>query len=278
MVVNEVKTPANLMPIGEFAKRSRLSHKALRLYDAMGLLSPVFVDEQSSYRYYSEEQLEKAKLIGLLRQLEMPLTHIAEVLALSGAEASRTIALYWQKVEADVKVKRRLVHYLEDYLEGKGETMFEIQTRHVPEQKVLTLQRHVYVKDLPSFIGEAATALFSYLGKIGLASNHHSFVVYHGKVDEDSDGPVEVCVPFAGSAEPEGKIRIRLEPAHQEAYTRLTKAQVAFPGILEAYDAVDKHLKEQGKTMSDSPREVYFLDWNKANDNDPACDVTFPFK
>lgn len=70
------------MPIGEFAKRSRLSHKALRLYDTMGLLSPDFVDEGSSYRYYSEAQLEKAKLIGLLRQLEMPLNQIAEVLSL----------------------------------------------------------------------------------------------------------------------------------------------------------------------------------------------------
>jgi DNA-binding transcriptional MerR regulator len=69
--VNEVEAPTNLMPIGEFAKRSRLSHEALRLYDAMGLLPPDFVDEQSSYRYYSETQLEKAKLIGLLRQLEM---------------------------------------------------------------------------------------------------------------------------------------------------------------------------------------------------------------
>ena len=276
--MNEVKTSANLIPIGEFAKRTRLSHKALRLYDEMGLLIAAFVDEQSSYRYYSEEQVEKAKLIGLLRQLEMPLNQIAEVLMLQGSEASRAIALYWQGVEADLKVKRRLIHYLENYLEGKGETMLEIQTRHVPEQKVMSIQRHVYVKDLPKFIGEAATTLFSYLGKMGLESNHHSFVVYHGKVDEDSDGPVEVCVPFAGSLEPQGQIRIRLEPAHHEAYTRLTKAQVAFPGILEAYDAVSKHLKEQGKTMSDSPREVYFVNWNKAKDNDLACDIAFPFK
>ena len=223
----------------------------------MNLLKPAFVDQQSSYRYYGEEQIEKAKLIGLFRQLEMPLSQITEMLTLQGSETSKAIALYWQNVEADVKVKRRLVHYLEKYLEGKGKTMLEIQTRHVPEQKVMSIQRHVYIKDLPKFIGEAANTLFSYLGKMGLSSNHHSFVVYHGKVDEDSDGPVEVCVPFAGSLEPQGQIRIRLEPAHHEAYTRLTKAQVAFPGILEAYDAVYKYLKNQGKTR-DSPREVYF--------------------
>jgi DNA-binding transcriptional MerR regulator len=266
------------MPIGEFAKRSRLSYKALRLYDAMGLLLPAFVDEQSSYRYYSEEQIEKAKLIGLLRQLEMPLNRIAQVLTLLGSEASRAIALYWQEVEADARVKRRLVHYLETYLEDKGETMFEIQTRDVPEQKVLTIQGRVYVKDLPKFISDSMMQLYSHIVQVGLNVEAPNFVAYHGQVNEDSDGPVEVCVPFKGSLEPAGEMRIRLELAHQEIYTRLTKAQVEFPSILEAFDAVHKHLKEQGKSMSDSPREVYFTDWNKTRDNDPACDVAVPFK
>jgi len=35
------------MSIGEFARRSRLSAKALRLYDGLGLLSPARVDEVS---------------------------------------------------------------------------------------------------------------------------------------------------------------------------------------------------------------------------------------
>jgi DNA-binding transcriptional MerR regulator len=278
MFVNEIKTPPNLMPIGAFAKRTRLSYKALRLYDAMGLLPPTFVDELSSYRYYSEEQVEKAKLIGLLRQLEMPLNRIANVLTLPGGEASRAIALYWHEVEADARVKRRLVHYLETYLEGKGERMFEIQTRELPEQKVLTIQRRVYVKDLPKFIGDAMGQLYGHISGAGLEASAANFVAFHGQVNEDSDGPVEVCVPFTGSLEPVGEMRIRLEPAHHEAFTRLTKAQVEFPSILEAYDAVSKYLKEQGKTMSDSPREVYFTDWAKVKNDEPACDVAFPYR
>jgi DNA-binding transcriptional MerR regulator len=275
--MNETKAPPNLMPIGVLVRRTRLSHKALKLYDAIGLLTPAFVDELSGYRYYSEEQVEKAKLIGLLRQLEMPLNQIAEVLALQGNEASRAVALYWHEVEADARVKRRLVHYLENYLEGKGETMFEIQTRHVPEQKVLTMQRNVYVKDLSAFIGEASDALYGHLDKVGLRAGQASFVIYHGEVNEDSDGPVEVCVPFTGSLEPVGEMRIRLEGDHEEAYTRLTKAQVEFPGILEAYDAVYTYLKEQGKTKTGAPREVYFADREKTAEDEPLCDVAFPF-
>ena len=40
------------MTIGEFARRSGLSLKALRLYDARGLLQPVRVDPDSGYRHY----------------------------------------------------------------------------------------------------------------------------------------------------------------------------------------------------------------------------------
>ncbi|MGO9082934.1 MAG: MerR family DNA-binding transcriptional regulator, partial [Streptosporangiaceae bacterium] len=42
--------------IGEFARRSRLSLKALRLYDERGVLVPSRVDQASGYRYYDTAQ------------------------------------------------------------------------------------------------------------------------------------------------------------------------------------------------------------------------------
>ena len=55
----------NLLPIGQFAAASQLSHKALRLYAERGLLSPAWVDPDSGYRYYRTEQLRSATLIAL---------------------------------------------------------------------------------------------------------------------------------------------------------------------------------------------------------------------
>lgn len=40
------------MPIGPFSEMTRLSVKALRIYDDMGLLPPAMVDDASGYRYY----------------------------------------------------------------------------------------------------------------------------------------------------------------------------------------------------------------------------------
>ena len=279
--MNETKSPLNHLTIGEFARLSRLSLKALRLYDAMGLLLPAHVDEASGYRYYLETQLERAKLIGLLRQLEMPLQTIAEVLDKGGAEAAKEIGQWWGGVEAHNREKRGLVHYLRDYLQGQGETMYEVQTREVPEQKVLSIQRKMYVRALPSFIQGAGDALFGYLTAAGLQPSGAALVIYHGTINEDSDGPVEVCVPFEGSLEPSGEIAIRIEPAHSEAYTRITKAQVEFPSILKAYDAVGNWLAANNLPVLPngcSPREVYFADWSQIGPDDPACDIAFPYQ
>jgi DNA-binding transcriptional MerR regulator len=269
---------AALIPIGRFATRSRLSLKALRLYDAMGLLAPAYIDPDSGYRYYREEQLAQAKLIGLLRQLEMPLNRIAVVLEHSSASAAREIATYWQEVEADVRIKRRLVAYLMEFLEGKGGIMHDVKTRNVPEQKVLTVERKLHVGELPTFITNSSEALHAHLAAAGLTSSGAPFVIYHGEVSEDSDGPVEVCVPFKGTLEPAGEMRVRLESAHEEAYTRLTKREVEFPGILKAYESVYRWLEANGKTPSASAREVYFAHWNQIDPAEPACDIAWPFR
>jgi effector-binding domain-containing protein len=69
---------------------------------------------------------------------------------------------------------------------------------------------------------------------------------------------------------------MRREPAHREAYVRLTKAQVEFPQILSAYDAVHQWLTERGLRNSASPREVYFTDVLSAAPTDEVGDVAFP--
>src|SRR5690554_1502809 len=206
------RNPNDLMAIGEFARLSHLSLKALRLYDTMGLLKPASVAEESGYRYYQPVQVSKARLIGLLRRLEMPLERIAHVLRLEDGDAARAIAAYWQEVEADLQTRRKLVQYLQNHLQGKGDEMFEIQDRAVPEQKIATIQTRITAPGLPTFIDRSMTELLTHLGAAGLQPSAPPFVIYHGQVDTDSDGPVEVCIPFEGQVEPKGDIRIRIEP------------------------------------------------------------------
>ncbi|MGW1226278.1 MerR family transcriptional regulator [Streptomyces sp. NPDC002530] len=112
-----------LLTIGAFAKASRLSQKALRLYDELGLLPPARVHPVTGYRLYAPEQLEAARLVAWLRRLGMPLALIRHVRALDTAEAAREVRAYWARVEADTAARRDLAAFLVDHLSGKEPAM-----------------------------------------------------------------------------------------------------------------------------------------------------------
>lgn len=81
-----------LLTIGAFAKATRLSPKALRLYDELGLLPPARVDPVTGYRRYAPEQVQRARLVAWLRRLGMPLARIRHVCSLdAGAAAGRSV-------------------------------------------------------------------------------------------------------------------------------------------------------------------------------------------
>jgi DNA-binding transcriptional MerR regulator len=106
--------------IGEFARRSRLSLKALRLYDERGVLVPSRVDQASGYRYYDTAQLEAARLVVMLRQLQLPLAAIKELLACDPADAAARIAEHWRGAEAAHDARRDLADYLVNRPEDLG--------------------------------------------------------------------------------------------------------------------------------------------------------------
>ncbi len=101
------------------------------------------------------------------------------------------------------------------------------------------------------------------------------FVVYHGEVNTDSDGPVEVCMPIAAALDPELG---RIEPAHQEVYVRLRKAQVEYPQILSAFDTVAQWADVHRRAILLPPREIYFADFHQAGPDDEVCDVALPIR
>ncbi|MBA6434881.1 MerR family transcriptional regulator [Streptomyces sp. GMR22] len=112
-----------LLTIGAFARASRLSPKALRLYDELGLLPPARVDPYSGYRLYDPAQLERARLVAWLRRLGMPLADIRAVCELEPETAAREVRAYWARVEADTAARRDLAAFLVDHLSGKDTTM-----------------------------------------------------------------------------------------------------------------------------------------------------------
>lgn len=113
-----------LLTIGAFAKASRLSPKALRLYDELGLLTPARVDPFTGYRFYAPEQLDRARLVAWLRRLGMPLARIQHVCTLEAGPAAQEIRTFWAEVETDTAARRDLATFLIDNLSRKDAAMY----------------------------------------------------------------------------------------------------------------------------------------------------------
>ena len=69
-----------MIRIGDFSKLSRVSVKALRYYDEMGLLKPVSVDRFTGYRLYEYSQLSALNRILALKELGFSLEEIGRLL------------------------------------------------------------------------------------------------------------------------------------------------------------------------------------------------------
>ncbi|MDC2959850.1 MULTISPECIES: MerR family transcriptional regulator [Streptomyces] len=288
-MTEDARVDDELLTIGAFAARARLSAKALRLYDRLGLLAPAHVDELSGYRYYRAGQVERARLVALLRQLDMPLARIAEVVEADGAEGAGLLAAYWADVETRLAGQRTLAEYLRGRLSGRSSEMygkFVVETVDVPARVVITQSRHTLADELPAWIGASLGRLEAAARECG-GVTAAPYVVYHAEVSMESDGPAESCVPVADEtaarawAQEHGRTwetGVRVEPAQRLAYTRITKAQVAHPQIMAAFEAVEQWIAAQGLRQAGPCREVYFADWDAAGPEDEVCDVAFPVK
>ncbi len=78
------------LQIGEFAELVGLSVPQLRRYDRLQLLAPAGRSE-AGYRYYSRGQTGAARVIALLRSVDMPLADIRRILGGAGEEERRAV-------------------------------------------------------------------------------------------------------------------------------------------------------------------------------------------
>jgi DNA-binding transcriptional MerR regulator len=269
----------HLLTIGEFARQTRLTPKALRIYDEIGLLRPLEVDASSGRRRYGGRQVHQARLIGMLRGVDLSLAEIGSMLA--DLDTNRDLAVarldrHLIELEARHTSRKLLLRHIRAILrEEESPPMFPISTRHVPAQRVMSIQRRLRAPETEAFVREAKAAFADHLD--GAQPTGPFILIFHGVVDHESDGPLEAILACPDDVQPTDLIGIRTEPAHDEAFTTITKAQWDYPAILAAYDAVacsPEAMARPGSRLS--CREVYVAEPEAIAPDELICDIAFP--
>src|SRR5882757_8748909 len=113
-----------LITVGQLARRVGLTAKALRHYDRVGLLTPAVVDRDTGYRFYGPEQVAHARLVQLLRSVDVPLEQVRACLAMSDDEAAIQQVLVRHRRRLQARLDRvrgdlhRTDHLIQDGLEA----------------------------------------------------------------------------------------------------------------------------------------------------------------
>lgn len=269
---------AELIPIGSFAAAALLSQKALRLYAQLDILPPRYVDPDSGYRYYHPDQLRAARIILLMRQIEMPLALVRQALAGTPEAAEQLVRRHLDALERRAELARRTVPELLALLRDEEDPMpYEISVREVGPQPVVSISQRVKVAALGDFIKEGTATLYELLERSGAAPVGPPFGLYHGPVNQEDDGPVEVCVPVAERLEPGGEARAGELPAARLACVTLRGPECHFPKVLEGYDAVHEWIERNGYRAEGSPREIWISAPGVEGEPDEEMEIAWAF-
>jgi effector-binding domain-containing protein len=267
----------NLVPIGRFSKMTRLSVKALRHYDELGLLVPAVVDPSSAYRYYTYGQANRAEAIRVLRSLDMPLEDVREALEADDPQvAAKVLDRHRARLEVELGRHERMLAFLGRLVDRKEGVMYEVQIKEVPAQHVAALRRHASMATIGQDVSTGFATVGEAVGRAGVPMAGPPFLVMFDVIDEESEGDIEIAfplaVPFAGAGDVVGKE----VPAMTVASTM---HRGPYDEVGPAYHTLTGWIQEHGHEIVGPPREIYLTD--PADTPDPAdhlTEIQFPIR
>lgn len=263
-----------MLSIGSFSNAAQLSLKALRLYDQLGILKPSRVDRDTGYRYYLAAQLDTARVVRMLRQLDMPLATIRRVLEAMPDDGECLVREYWQTQEQRIVQGRIVLSDVIRMLRREDMTMtLDVDVKTVDAQPVASMTVRVTVEGLDAAIRGSLDTLYAFVESQGTTPAGAPLGIFHGPINHEADGPIEVCVPTTRLLAPTGDVTTRTLPAGMVASVTLLGADCEFPAILKAYDATFEWIHRNGYQPQAAPREI----WHSSPGTDARMEIAVPF-
>jgi len=246
--------------IGDFSRFTRVSVKALRHYDRLGILRPAHVDPESRYRYYSARQVARLQRILALRELGFSLEHVADIVG-GGASAPtlrRLLEMRRTQAERQLALDRERLAQLDARLreldEGTSPVLPEAVVQEIPAVRVAS--RRTRVPELDDGVRLLFEAVELDALRAGVRAEAPPILIYHDRDHRTAAADVEAAVPVTPGARRRcGRSKVRTLPAIPSA------ACVTYAGSYDRWTDVLRGLVAWMQTRRLVPagptREVY---------------------
>lgn len=195
----------SLLTIGQLAKCSRLTVKALRHYAEVGLLEPDWVDPSSGYRYYSRQRARDAVAIAMLRGMDLPLAAIRELLAAPPERFAELLREQQRRIAAEVERQRAAIASL-DWMIGAGDLLpHVVSVCEQPERELWTMSATASHEQQEAVTTQMIRTLFAALA--GASSDPCACEIEPGPDEGLLCLTVGVQAPSVGSPPPGASLR-----------------------------------------------------------------------
>ncbi len=263
--------------IGLFSKINKVTIKALRYYDEVGLLKPEFVDKSNGYRYYTSTQLPMLHKILALRQSGFSIEEIKEIL-----NGRNILDIFENKkkalknlIEQTSEQLTQITHYLDNMKEDFSMS-YEVVLKELPE--VLVYSKRMVIPNYDAYfqiipkIGEEITKANPTL-KCRIPE--YCFVIYHDNEYKEKDIDVEYCEAVTEVGKDTETIKFKKMDKVPIAACILHKGPYKTLG--NAYAYLFKWIEDNGYSVSQSSRESYIDGiWNKEDENEWLTELQIP--
>ena len=266
-----------LYSIGEVASLFHLSVSSLRHYEALGLITPEYVDPDTGYRYFSPRQFEPLNTIRYLRALDMPLREIADFLRNRDVEnieekLRAQKAAVVQKEKGLKRIERKIDTSLRRLREVQRAPLGTIELITVPAcrlfwvETTLTAQDYNDLELSTSKLVAAQSEALVFLGKVGFSVSQEHL---NEGIFEQYDGAFLVLdsadrVKGETLTLPEIRcVRVRFHGHHLQAP--------------EQYRRLLRFIGENGLRIAGASREIAVIDYGFTNDTKKfITEITIP--
>ncbi|MBN2239126.1 MAG: MerR family transcriptional regulator [Dehalococcoidales bacterium] len=270
--------------IGDFSRLSRVTTRALRYYDEIGLLKPVRVDQVTGYRFYSVDQLPKLNYIVTLKNIGFSLDDINELMnnGMPPDYIKRLLQVKKTEIQDRIDQDRDKLRQVDIWLDRVGSagitpTEIFVQRKTVPPVRVIS-RREIGTYD------ETVTRLTSdILQQINRPENVDSVKIsgpvtglFYDDEYKEIDADIEVAVPVEGEftiQEPGFEIKILPECTVISAVHKGYEQNIG-----KTYAQIIEYAEVQVLKLVTPIRELYLEYGDTIPEEDYLTEIQFPFR
>lgn len=262
--------------IGEFSKLNRITAKALRHYDLIGLLKAFYVDKWTGYRYYDTSQIPTLRQIRKLKELGFGLDNIRNIL-----DDPKNLAAMLEdrrtEIQSTIHEEQKRLLLLDDFhtaIQGDNMQESEMILKELPA--VIVASMRTTVKNYDVFF-DIVPKMGEHMKEAGAVCREpaYCFTIYHDGEYKEEDIDVEICEAVTSSCPDTGPVRFKELDAVEQAATMLHRGP--YKTISSSYSRLTEIIWDKGLKISGPPRESYIDGiWNKEDPEEWLTEIQIP--